>query len=493
MTKIAFFYFLFEQTFRKRWKTPPRGSQSQQNVNSSPLSSYPNRTRFTPVKLHEAADGNVEKTPRRLFDAEVTTLISDKIDASIETFSDSLEFLPPPNRFHLLTSKKDLFSNYRERFSECFNDSLDDSVSSLHNSSLNESVMDTPGFKERNQKLADVEKGLEVVGRCLAKAQNVGWKEFWSFLDEFVDIASADGLTKFENYLQQKIDGKMKPPLSLPLHTERYTSTVESSLMSSICRGMNKFHVADSPQAKHQSQTAPGSPNAFHAYLCVEKSCQVFANRLLKPISQQSNNLVVVNDALACDLGRLKSLVCSYKEDSRFFAIDFRAVHSRIAHILVALLKESTDSNDNDHQYFEDVDKCLRQILLAKEKSLTSNTNNNNGPIDPTINVQQLICLIKFILKRFDTKTELISPETLTTERDCYDVWAAEEKCDCEWINQSVNNKINRNIKRRHENNQKLNEMEKNGVPINAAMEQDDDERYWVCVASNAECTKKTY
>lgn len=420
---------------------------------------------------------------------DTTLPMSNKSESDGSSSDYSQELAPPPNRTFLSSAKKNLFSNYRDPlFGDHFNDSLDDSVASANNISLNESIHDTLGFKERNLKLADVDKGLEVVGRCLAKAQNVGWKEFWSFLGEFVDIASADGLNKLENYLQQKSDEKTKPPQSLPLslHNERFsTATVESSPLSSICWNFNKFHLSrdlnpiDNPQVQQPSQIAPSSPSAFHAYLCVEKSCQVFAKRLMKPITLQSNNLVVVNDAITTELGRLKSLVCSYKEDPRFFAIDFRAAHSRFAHILVALLKELADVNDNDHDCIDDVEHCLRQILLSKEKMLASNSHNNNAPSETTITVQQLTCLIKFILKRVGAKDDVISPETLTTERDCFDVWSAEDKCDCEWINQNVNHKSSRNIKRRLDISQKM-----SGLTLNAAMEQDDDELYWVCFAS---------
>lgn len=385
----------------------------------------------------------------------------------------------------MTSAKKNLFSNYRDRMFDRLNDSLDESMISLQNASFNDSICDAPGFTERNLKLADVDKGLEVVGRCLAKAQNVGWKEYWSFLGDFVDFASVDGLIKFENYLQQKIDEKMKPPQSLPLQSLRVQSTVvESSPMSNICRGFNKFHLSrdsniiDSPQVQQTSHTTPSSPSAFNAYLCVEKSCQVFAKHLMKPITQQSANLAVVNDALITELGRLKSLVCSYKVDPRFFAIDFRATHSRFAHILVALLKELADVNDNDHNCIDVAANCLREILMAKEKSSASNTNNNNGPADTAVNVQQLTCLIKFILNRVDAKDDVISPETLTTERDCFDVWLAEEKCDCEWTNQSATNKTQRNIRRRSDICQKM-----NGLTLNT-MEQDDDaeDMYWVRV-----------
>lgn len=442
--------------------------------------------------MEDVADRLTDKTPRRLFDADKTLPLSNKTESD-GSLSDSQEFATSSIKSNLSSAKKNLFFNYRDRlFGDRLNDSLDDSVTSTHNLSLNEeSVLDTPGFKERNLKLADVDKGLELVGRCLAKAQNVGWKEFWSFLGEFVDIASNDGLAKLENYLQQKIDEKMKPPPSLPLTNEQFKSvSIESSPMLNICRKFNKFNLSresnacDSPQVQQTLPIAPSSPSAFHAYLCVEKSCQVFAKRLMKPIVQQSTNLVMVNDALTTELGRLKS----YKEDLRFYAIDFRAAHSRFAHILVALLKELADVNENDHNCIDDFENSMRQILVAKEKTLASTANNNNGSGDSVINVQQLICLIKFILKRVVARNDLISPETLTTERDCFDVWSSEEKCDCEWANQCASNKINRNIKRRLDISQKM-----NGPMLDASAE--DDERYWVCsdtdIASFPSCSDK--
>lgn len=387
-----------------------------------------------------------------------------------------------------LSVKKNLFFNYRDRL----NDSLNDSMGSLNNTSMNDNVMGTPGYAERNVKLADVDKGLEVVGRCLAKAQNVGWKEFWNFLGELVDIASIEGLDKFENYLQQRSDEKKQPPQSLPLFNNNNNNNsqrpgIDTTPLSIICSKISKFHLSrdlnctenSSKTNNGMSQSTPlSSPNAFHAYLCVEKSCQVFAKRLLKPISQQPTNVVAVNDAFSGELGRLKSLVCSYKEDLRFFAIDFRAAHARFAHILVALLKELETTES--HDCIENLEMCLRQILLAKEKSLASHANNNNGTGESVSSTQQLICLIRFILKRIAAKDDVISPETLTTERDCSDVWSTEEKCDCEWINQSSNGKVNRSIKRRLDLNQKMNELSLNASVSAAASDQEEDESYWV-------------
>lgn len=152
-------------TFRKRWKTPPRGSPAsflksptddQSPMSGSPLTSYPNavvRQRYTPNKAPQAVDLNtgIEKTSRRLFDS------SGNEEDGIST-----------------SSKTILFQNYRDRsLEDSFNESLMSTpTSNAVNNSYNDNQYNTPGFKERNLKLADVDKGLEVIGRGLAKGMS---------------------------------------------------------------------------------------------------------------------------------------------------------------------------------------------------------------------------------------------------------------------------------------------------------------------------------
>ncbi|EZA59055.1 Ankyrin repeat and LEM domain-containing protein [Ooceraea biroi] len=53
-------------------------------------------------------------------------------------------------------------------------------------------------------RLQDTEKGLECVGRNLAEEYRVSWKEYWPFLKDFVDFRTDKGLTKLEEYLEEK-------------------------------------------------------------------------------------------------------------------------------------------------------------------------------------------------------------------------------------------------------------------------------------------------
>ncbi|XP_060531949.1 ankyrin repeat and LEM domain-containing protein 2 isoform X2 [Cylas formicarius] len=55
-------------------------------------------------------------------------------------------------------------------------------------------------------KVKDLNKGLERIGKQIAQDLNIAWKEYWYFLDSFVDIASEEGLTLLEKYLSVKQD-----------------------------------------------------------------------------------------------------------------------------------------------------------------------------------------------------------------------------------------------------------------------------------------------
>ncbi|KAK3877287.1 hypothetical protein Pcinc_017990 [Petrolisthes cinctipes] len=59
-------------------------------------------------------------------------------------------------------------------------------------------------------RIMDHEKGLERLGRDLAVEKGVAWREYWDFLGEFTNLASEEGLKKFEAYLRKKFTQVMK-------------------------------------------------------------------------------------------------------------------------------------------------------------------------------------------------------------------------------------------------------------------------------------------
>lgn len=390
------------------------------------------------------------------------------------------------------SAKKNLFRNYRDQSHEdSFNESLitDKALSNVNDTSICESPYSLPGFRERNLKLADVDKGLEVIGRGLAKDNNIIWREHWLFLNEFVNIGTHEGLTKFERYLQDRLDERMKPPKFKICQTSQ--QNIAATPVSKICNKLTKLNfVKDStPNHDQQQQTrssTPSSPVAFHAYLCVEKSCQIFAKRLLKPIAENPNNIATINDVFHGELTRLKSLICSYKNDIRFFGIDFSATHSRFAHMVIAFLEES-----DDEQVIPIFEQTIKQILQTKEKALQNAIKN--GMHDQIKSTSQFICLLEQILKRLTDSNNVIFPEILTTEKECSEIWQDEYKCDCEWTN-VAESKHNRSIKRKSGNIQRtsggfadfcaqINEMNLNVE--NDTMDEDDDDVFMVSIIAS--------
>lgn len=385
------------------------------------------------------------------------------------------------------SAKKNLFRNYRDQSHEdSFNESLitGNTSSYVNDASICESPYSVPGFRERNLKLADVDKGLEVIGRGLAKDNNIVWREHWSFLNEFVNIGTHDGLAKFERYLQDRLDERMKPPKFNICQTSQ--PNIATTPVTKICNKFTKLNfVKDStPNHDHQQQvrsSTPSSPVAFHAYICVEKSCQIFAKRLLKPIAENPNNIATINDVFHGELTRLKSLICSYKNDIRFFGIDFSATHARFAHMVIAFLKES-----DDEQVIPIFGQTIKQILQTKEKALQNAIKN--GMHDQIKNTSQFICLLEQLLKRLMDSSNLIFPEILTTEKECSEIWQDEYKCDCEWAN-VADGKHSRSIKRKPGKSHRtsggfadfcaqINEMSLN--VYDDTMDEDDDEVFMV-------------
>ncbi|EFN79674.1 ankyrin repeat and LEM domain-containing protein 2 [Harpegnathos saltator] len=92
-------------------------------------------------------------------------------------------------------------------------------------------------------RLQDTEKGLERVGRDLAKEYQVPWKEYWPFLKDFVDFQNDEGLTKLEKYLEQRFkDYKDQLLYSKMVHLVNNTNTNE---LANCQRITNKMDVLD--------------------------------------------------------------------------------------------------------------------------------------------------------------------------------------------------------------------------------------------------------
>lgn len=106
-----------------------------------------------------------------------------------------------------------------------------------------------------DSRLLDIEKGLERIGRNLAKDLRIPWCEYWSFLGDFCDLSTVEGLQKLETYFQGQ-----KEQMELVPEPEPATSP-----LSELCQKLSSLRL-QSPvsepgdTARDQFFTPPSTP-----------------------------------------------------------------------------------------------------------------------------------------------------------------------------------------------------------------------------------------
>lgn len=321
-----------------------------------------------------------------------------------------------------------------------------------------ESELDA-SYRERHLKLTDAEKGLEVIGRLLAKERNVGWSEYWSFLDNFANLTTPGGLQQleqhFRNRLEQMARDQQLQGKRNSLGGGEKRDKEEKLNISDICDRLNELHLnnalkvqvvnGDSNNNNNNNNNEVGQ--TLNAFLCVEKSCQVYAKRAMKRIvGGGGESAEQLNVTFSAELTRLESLVCSYKDDQRFRRIDFQAVHSRFAHLVLTYLLEDEGSYKELLPRFKRALVAIRsaevrlhgveaglQELRIEQKEVDE---RNGGEVKSTTGHSR--CLAKFLLTYAENEEEKIrlgqGLAKLVAEEDCQRVWSAEARCDCAWV-----------------------------------------------------------
>ncbi|XP_067641874.1 ankyrin repeat and LEM domain-containing protein 2 homolog [Eurosta solidaginis] len=322
---------------------------------------------------------------------------------------------------------KDKFNSYRDisATSSPDSDCLHDSCSSSMFIPDQTELCQSPGFKERHIKITDTEKGLELIGRELAKEQNVEWREYWDFLNSFINIASEDGLNKLEQYFAQRLKEEEM--------TKKTAQAMAKSavILDNVCNALEKLKFPENgslqdfrngfnnERARFSNLTSTGDtaptnarPQSTTPYTCVEKSVQVFAKRITKTFIHNIDNEVSINDTLMSELKRLKSLICSFKEDTRFLNVNFKKVHSRIGNLISIYLA-------NSQEVTADMKLKIKSIILRIVK-----------PFDRREHIE---CVCLRISNMLESEFDQILPEQLKTEEMCSNAWEKELECECQW------------------------------------------------------------
>lgn len=456
------------QVFKKRLKTPPRliASTSAPSSNmSSPYKRSPipqASPLLSPTKFkHNLLNNNYSSTPvstphrgRKLF-TERLNLAEDDTDEDLTPTSDDVQDFQNGNVNHgvngdslgtekmldndTMTQQKPVHAVdrfFREYRDDQHNESslLDTSFPNT-NQSFNYiceetssvydplSVITSPPVKERLVRITDPEKGVETIGRELAKTQNIGWKEYWKFLDKFVDLSSKDGLEMFEEYLKKGENASSDSP-SKPLNVSsipNVKNNADDSIFA-LCARLNTLNLnkeeGSTPKGKNINETIKllqerrtlqldvitNNNHIANPYLSIEKALQVYAKRTSFNLTHTTTT--ELKPILEQEIKKLEKLVLSFINDQRFVAVNLKKSHSRYGHLIYWYLK-------NDVPFLSPGN--LQKIFKALEHSTD----------------------LKCIVKSFTTGTN-INPHSLNTEQECIEAWRLEPQCDCSFVEPEV-------------------------------------------------------
>ncbi|XP_030749829.1 ankyrin repeat and LEM domain-containing protein 2 isoform X2 [Sitophilus oryzae] len=256
-------------------------------------------------------------------------------------------------------------------------------------------------------RLKDPEKGLERIGNQLANNYNVSWKEYWEFLDCFIDISSDEGLNILEKHLQNK------------MHEYQEAFEVFSPL---------PHKIEDTPPID--------TKQTCHPLVYVDKACQVFACRVVSNVSSVLSSTECAYVGIArnseTDVKLLELLMSSYMEDERFTEwVNFQKVHSRLANLVARKLIDSSSKDCKRLQFVSKLDGFLENIVKRSDyfSSDDEGPHGKEAINKPTVYRKQVVCLWSRIKNELDSGQ--IYSDSQVEEPQIVNAWDLFDACNC--------------------------------------------------------------
>lgn len=291
----------------------------------------------------------------------------------------------------------------------------------------------------------DPEKGLERIGKKLANKYEVNWKEYWPFLDSFIDISSDEGLKLLEEFLCTRYVALSKSYVKEDVKNVSLESSKSDPLspISNLCVAFSACRLSDSSRSQNLHVDRNSDCNR-DSIVYIDKACQVFANRISNDILYilcSEENIVQV---LETETRQLELLITSYMDDNRFSSINFQKIHSRLG----ALVGQKLYNNIKEEVRAFLCDK-IENLLDNLTKSVDCFSSDDEGHNlkeisenrKPTIYKKQLICLIYHVLNVLCQSYEI---KQVGLEDDCIKDWEAAEACTCVYHRRSKKNNLSR-------------------------------------------------
>lgn len=105
-----------------------------------------------------------------------------------------------------------------------------------------------------------------LIYRDLAEKKNVGWAEYWPFLNKIVNLKTDEGLDLLEKYLKQRFDLKELDDTEQLLISQ---PTTLLSPMGELCKALESMRIGNMQKTKSPRRST------LVSYTCLVKSCKV--------------------------------------------------------------------------------------------------------------------------------------------------------------------------------------------------------------------------